>query len=179
MPIIPFEKASEIVAYMRESGENCGVNFDKIVLAHGVYDNLHGGHVLQLSRIKEEYPRCLLLVSITDDENVRKNKGEGRPFCSQDLRVKMLEQQLSVDYVLISPHASAVPVITEVKPDVYVKGEEYLSTLDSNWALKREKALVEKLGGKLVFIGSEVPHMSTSILNAAGDNDKNSQYNQA
>ena len=56
--------------------KNINKKFNNIVLAHGVFDLLHIGHLRYLRRAKA-LGDCLI-VSITNDVNV--NKGINRPF---------------------------------------------------------------------------------------------------
>lgn len=144
----------------------------KLLVAHGVYDRLHMGHMLQLMRIKEMYPDDFLLVTITDDKHVRENKGMGRPYCDEITRAKALSGLSVVDAVCVIPENDALGVIRAVKPDRYIKGTEYANKSHTDDALKAELELVVSFGGKVSFISSEIPTMSTSLMGAAGENDR-------
>src|SRR5438045_524220 len=93
----------------------------KVVLAHGVFDLLHMGHVRHLEEARGL--GSILVVSVTADRFV--NKGPGRPVFSQILRAEMLAALAYVDWVIVSEAPTAEQVIDTIKPDVYVKGVEY------------------------------------------------------
>jgi rfaE bifunctional protein nucleotidyltransferase chain/domain len=123
----------------------------KIVLCHGVFDLFHYGHLLYLS-----YARGLgdkLRVSVTADRYV--NKGPGRPVFNQGQRMEMLWALRFVDRVILSDAPTPEQVIREVRPNIYVKHVEYRGKLP-------EQALVEELGGRVVF--AETPKFSSTEL---------------
>lgn len=131
----------------------------KTVLAHGVFDLLHPGHIEHLRQAREMGDR--LVVSVTADEYV--NKGPGRPvYCLRD-RMTMVSAIGFVDEVRPSVHPSAVPVITELRPQVYAKGPDYAEAEDD--ALDAERMAVEALGGAIAFTNGWTMS-STEIINA-------------
>lgn len=71
----------------------------KIVLVGGVFDILHFGHISFLKKAKElgNY----LIVALESDKNVKKLKGEKRPFHTQLQRKEILESLNFVDQVII------------------------------------------------------------------------------
>ena len=52
-------------------------------------------------------------------------KGPGRPYFSDELRMKFLEAIEYIDYVMISEQYTVDDIVEAVEPDIYVKGEEY------------------------------------------------------
>lgn len=111
------------------------------VLAHGCFDVLHSGHILHLREARtlgEE-----LVVSITAGEYI--NKGTGRPYFTDTERKENLEALRCVDRVIISHCAGPEWALRHVMPNIYVKGMEYAGRL-------KEQALVEELGGRVVFL---------------------------
>lgn len=132
----------------------------KTVLAHGVFDVLHHGHLAYFRAAKEFGDR--LVVSITTDRYV--NKGPGRPYFTTALRAEMVKALGVVDEVVISDSPTAVQVIDQVKPDFYVKGPDYLDlTKDPTGEIYNEKKAVESHGGKLVFTEAQTWSSSTII----------------
>jgi len=123
------------------------------VLAHGVFDLLHLGHVrhLQAARAMGQ-----LIVSVTADEFV--GKGPGRPVFSAEQRVDMLLALQCVDQAVISRAPNAVHVIEEIRPDIFVKGADYRDSLDPD-----ERAAVERVGGRVEFTDEETFSSSTLI----------------
>ena len=64
----------------------------RVVLAHGVFDLVHLGHVRHLGDNK----KMIFGVTITPDEFV--NKGPGRPVFNANLRSEMLAALQCVDW---------------------------------------------------------------------------------
>lgn len=132
---------------------------DKItVLCHGVFDILHIGHIRYLQKAKQYGQR--LIVSITRDEYI--NKGPGRPYFSLIDRVNQIAALDCVDFVVISPSATSVEVINQIKPQFYCKGIEYYHQ-DIAGNLKFERDALETYGGVLKFIDT-AKESSTDIF---------------
>lgn len=132
-----------------------------VVLAHGVFDLLHMGHVRHLKTAKDEGD--ILVVSITADSFV--NKGPGRPIFSQDMRAEMLAALECVDYVVINHMPSAEPMIEAVKPDVYVKGLDYENANeDITGKIIDEQLTVERHDGRIMFT-KDITFSSSSLIN--------------
>jgi len=95
----------------------------KLVFTNGVFDILHVGHVRYL-----EQARALgdaLVVAINSDRAARELKGEGRPLMNQDERAEILAALRAVNYVTIFDDLSPRSLISELLPDVLVKGGDY------------------------------------------------------
>jgi len=95
----------------------------RLVFTNGVFDLLHVGHVRYL-----EQSRALgdaLLVAINSDRTVRELKGPNRPVFAQAERAEILAALRCVDYVTIFDNISPRSLITELLPDVLVKGGDY------------------------------------------------------
>lgn len=129
----------------------------KIVLAHGVFDVLHLGHLRYLQAAAKLGD--ILWVSITADEFVA--KGPGRPVFSGPQRAEMVEAIDCVDHVIINDAETAVPIIEMIKPAVYVKGADYV---EDDARLVLERAAVERHGGRVEII-NEVQFSSSSLIN--------------
>lgn len=133
----------------------------KTVLAHGVFDVLHLGHIKHLEKAKTYGDR--LIVSITPDAHV--NKGPGRPQFTAEQRAAVIRSLRFVDEVHINDSPTATSLIHRIRPDFYVKGTDYKdATQDVTGQIINEKAAVEAYGGKLVFTDEET-FSSSSIIN--------------
>jgi rfaE bifunctional protein nucleotidyltransferase chain/domain len=133
----------------------------KLALCHGVFDLLHPGHIRHLAKAKELSD--ILVVSITADLFV--NKGPGRPAFNEQLRAESLSNLVSVDYVVITPHSTAVEVLERIKPDYYVKGNDYIDEKnDKTGNITKEKKMIESFGGKLVNT-DEITFSSSNLIN--------------
>src|SRR5207244_8243265 len=75
---------------------------------------------------------------------------------SEEYRSLQLAALQIVDYVAVIDEPSAVTPIETLHPDVYVKGPEYANlVLDKTANIFREKALVERHGGRIHFTTGE------------------------
>ena len=132
-----------------------------IAMCHGVFDLLHPGHLRHLAHAKELAD--ILVVSITADQFV--NKGPGRPAFTEGLRAESLASLEVVDFVMITPDPTALPAITAIRPNVYVKGGDYTDEeADVTGNIRRERELVESLGGKLMHT-DEIVFSSSELIN--------------
>jgi len=133
----------------------------KIVLCQGCFDLLHIGHLKHLASAKTYGD--VLVVAVTADRHV--NKGPGRPYFKQDLRMEMLAALDIVDYVILSDSEDAIKIINLIRPNFFVKGSEYLDlNKDITGKISLEKDAVEAYSGQLVFT-DEVVFSSTKLLN--------------
>ncbi len=149
------------ISEIKEITETARANGKKIVLAHGVFDLLHMGHIRHLKSAKSEGD--ILVLSITADEFV--NKGPGRPVFSHDMRAEMLAALECVDYVSVNHALSAEPMIEAVKPNVYVKGSDYEnSDEDVTGKIADEQRTVERLNGRMMFT-KDITFSSSSLIN--------------
>ncbi|MBF0187524.1 MAG: adenylyltransferase/cytidyltransferase family protein [Magnetococcales bacterium] len=150
----PLQRMAERARELQSQGE-------RVVLCHGTFDLLHPGHVRHLRRARQEGDR--LFVTITADAYV--NKGPNRPVFSHDLRAESLAALGFVDTVAINHEVTAVNVIETVKPDIYVKGNDYRSATDDvTGNIRIEQDAVERHGGR-IFYTDEIVFSSTRLLN--------------
>lgn len=152
--IVTIEKLAQRAAEIKAAGKT-------VALCHGAFDLLHIGHIRHLQHAARQAD-CLL-VSVTADEFV--NKGPGRPVFSQYLRAENIAALACVDQVAINHAVTAVEVLEQVKPDLYVKGSDYKSVSDDlTGNIKYEQDAVERHGGK-IFFTDELTSSSTQLLN--------------
>ena len=131
-------------------------NGKKIVFTNGCFDILHAGHVRYLTAAKSFGD--VLIVGLNSDESVHKLKGEGRPVNSESDRKEVLLGLKAVDEVIIFSEQTAERLISEIKPDVYVKGGDYtLETLP-------EAKIVQSYGGKVEFVQLVEGRSTTNII---------------
>lgn len=132
----------------------------KIVHCHGVFDVLHGGHLVYFESAKKFGD--VLVVTLTADKHV--NKGPNRPYFTSTVRARMIAALEVVDYVCISEFSSATHVIKALKPNYYVKGPDYRDkAADVTGAIYEEEDAVKAGGGRLVFTEDETYSSSTLI----------------
>ena len=134
-----------------------------VVQCHGVFDLLHPGHITHLQQAKSQGD--VLVVTVTADAYV--NKGPGRPYFNEALRMSSLAALDCVDYVLLSQAKTAVEAIALVRPQLYVKGQEYADAQqDVTGKIDAEIEQVEALGGRAFFTEGEVFSSSWLLNNA-------------
>lgn len=126
-----------------------------VVTTNGCFDVLHLGHLRYLQAARKLGD--LLVVAVNSDDSVRQLKGENRPLVPEDERAEMLAGLACVDYVVVFPELTPIELLSELKPNIHVKGGDYkLEQLV-------EKEIVEENGGKVV-VGINVPGKSTTNL---------------
>jgi D-beta-D-heptose 7-phosphate kinase/D-beta-D-heptose 1-phosphate adenosyltransferase len=116
----------------------------RLVFTNGVFDILHVGHVRYLAQARTLGDA--LLVAINSDRTVRELKGADRPVFDQAERAEILAALRCVDYVTVFDNISPRSLITELLPDVLVKGGDY--QLDQIHG--REE--VEAAGGQVISL---------------------------
>lgn len=94
-----------------------------LVFTNGCFDLIHPGHVDLLDRARSLGDR--LVVGINSDRSVRAIKGVGRPLQDQDARKAVLLGLRSVDEVVIFDELTPERLISELRPDVLVKGGDW------------------------------------------------------
>ena len=99
----------------------------KIVMANGCFDGIHVGHMIHLKQAAAMGTR--LVVAMTSDETVRKEKGWFRPVFNQKERAEHLLSLKFVDQVIVVSGIS--DALRKIEFDVFVKGPDYrVDTID-------------------------------------------------
>ncbi len=126
-----------------------------VVTTNGCFDVLHLGHLRYLQAARKLGD--LLVVAVNSDDSVSQLKGKNRPLVPENERAEMLAGLECVDYVVIFPELTPIELLSELKPNIHVKGGDYkLEQLV-------ERSIVEENGGKVV-VGINVPGKSTTNL---------------
>lgn len=142
------DELKEIVSELKKQDK-------KIVFTNGCFDLLHIGHVKYLQEAKTYGD--VLIVAINSDNSVKAIKGDVRPLTPQEERAYILSALSCVDYVLIFEETEPVKVISELMPDVLIKGGDY----QLNEIKGRE--IVTSAGGKVLTV-PEIKGKSTTKL---------------
>ena len=95
----------------------------KIVFTNGCFDLLHKGH-LDLLNKSSKYGD-ILIIGLNSDSSVKKLKGASRPVENEMIRYQKLMALNYVDHVIIFKQLTPKKLISELKPDVLVKGGDY------------------------------------------------------
>jgi len=128
----------------------------RVVFTNGVFDILHPGHVRYLQQARALGD--VLVVGINTDRSVRSNKGPERPITPEAERAELLAALECVDVVTIFDEETPLNLISELLPDVLVKG--------ADWAHDAivGRDIVEARGGRVVRVAVEQGHSTTSIV---------------
>ena len=135
----------------------------RIVLANGCFDVLHVGHIRYLAGARNEGD--LLIVGVNSDEQVREQKGEGRPILAATQRAEIVAALESVNYVTVFDEPTVAELLLALKPDVHAKGTDY--TVDT----VPEREVVKSYGGRVAIVGDPKDHSTSEILSRMGENE--------
>ena len=124
-----------------------------VALCHGCFDILHAGHLRHFEAAKDLADA--LVITVTPDRFV--NKGPDRPVFSEDQRAELIAGLQVIDLVSINHWNSAVETIKLVRPDIFVKGQEYETRArEVNPYFLLEAKAIEEIGGKVAFTHESV-----------------------
>ncbi len=153
-PILSRAEIRARVASEREAGA-------KIILANGCFDIIHAGHIRYLLGAKQL--EGFLVVGLNSDVQVRRLKGNGRPFVSECERAEIVSAIRFVDAVTIFDEPTVNELIDAIRPDIHAKGTDY--TVDT--VPERERVLA--YGGRVAIVGDPKDHSSTDLIQAVRD----------
>lgn len=141
---------------VKYSLQNERIQGKTIVFTNGCFDLLHAGHLASFRQAKQYGD--ILVVAVNSDASVRKIKGQGRPIIDEKNRIQMVSALECVDYVVLMEDENPTRIISELKPDIIVKGKDW----DGKFMPERET--IEAYGGKLRFIELEQGLSTTRII---------------
>src|SRR6195952_2758328 len=135
----------------------------RIGFTNGCFDILHPGHVKVLTAARGACDR--LIVGLNSDASVKRLKGETRPVQDERARAEVLAALEAVDLVVLFEQDTPIDLITQIRPNVLVKGADYT----------REQVvgheIVEANGGEVLLV-DVLPGFSTTSLVARARKDK-------
>jgi rfaE bifunctional protein nucleotidyltransferase chain/domain len=97
---------------------------NKIVFTNGCFDIFHLGHLDYLSKASDLGD--IFIVGINADSSVKTIKGQHRPIIDEDSRMMLIAALEFVDAVILFHNETPLELIRLVRPDVLVKGSDYL-----------------------------------------------------
>ena len=129
----------------------------KIVLAGGVFDIIHPGHIHTLSAAKAL--GNVLVVAIATDKTAKKMKKRS-PLHNQELRRELVSCLSMVDKAVVGHEDDIFQTVKEVKPNIIVLGYDQIH---------QEKFISDgckriNLNVEIVRLESPVPHLSSSEI---------------
>jgi D-beta-D-heptose 7-phosphate kinase/D-beta-D-heptose 1-phosphate adenosyltransferase len=99
-------------------------NGERVVFTNGCFDLLHVGHITLLEQAHRFGDR--LIVAINSDASVSGLKGPNRPIVGERERARVLAALAAVDAVVIFREPTPMELILSTRPDVIVKGGDYV-----------------------------------------------------
>ena len=141
--LMPLPLLLRIREQLAEQGASVG-------LCHGCFDILHSGHVHHLQQAAAMVD--VLVVSVTAAEFV--NKGEGRPVFGDRSRLSVVSALSAVGFAVLTRQATAVGVIRQMRPDLYIKGSDYEDNGDPR--LAAELSALAEVGGSYAVTDGKV-----------------------
>ena len=129
---------------------------EKIVFTNGCFDLIHTGHTRYLAKAKSL--GNILVVGVNSDASVRMIKGNKRPINAETDRMEVLAALESVNFVVLFHEPDPHRVISELQPDVLVKG--------GDWPIDKiiGRDIVEARNGKVISTGYIEGASTTEII---------------
>jgi rfaE bifunctional protein nucleotidyltransferase chain/domain len=147
---------SKIVA-RREAAQRIALLQGDVVFTNGVFDVLHRGHVTYLAQARALGAH--LVVALNTDASARRlGKGPNRPLNNEVDRAMVIAALESVSLVTWFDEDTPVQLLSELKPQVYVKGGDY------DMRKLAETALVEGYGGRSLAIPFVDGYSTTALV---------------
>lgn len=143
---------------LKEEVRKARLRGEKIVMTNGCFDILHAGHVSYLANARKLGDR--LVVAVNSDESVKQLKGESRPINPLRQRMIVLGALESVDWVVPFVEQTPQRLISNILPDVLVKGGDYKPE-----DIAGGKEVIEA-GGTVEVLNFEDGCSTTNIINA-------------
>ena len=131
-------------------------NGARVVLANGCFDLLHVGHIRYLEGARAL--GGLLVVGINCDDEVRRLKGENRPFMPERERAEIVASLRAVDMVTIFDEPTVEELIRAIRPDIHAKGTDYTEETVP------ERDVVRSYGGSVAIVGDPKDHSTSDTL---------------
>ena len=151
--INPRASSREAVAeFARDTQRRGGI----VVFTNGVFDLLHPGHLRYLTEARSLGDA--LIVGVNSDRSVRANKGPERPINRAEERMEILLALACVDAAAVFDEDTPLSIITQVQPDVLVKGADW----GPNNIVGRD--VVEARGGRVVRVNLAEGFSTTNLI---------------
>ncbi|HEV8325013.1 MAG TPA: adenylyltransferase/cytidyltransferase family protein [Myxococcota bacterium] len=142
---------------VRALGERLRASGAALVLAGGVFDLLHPGHVRYLAAARALGDS--LLVALNGDGSAAALKGPGRPLQGAVARAEIVAALAAVDAVTIFEEGDLAAVIRRCRPAVVAKGADYdLARLPA-----AERDAVAAVGARWAFVGPPKQESSSAL----------------
>ena len=128
-----------------------------MVFTNGVFDVLHRGHATYLAQARDL--GASLVVAINSDTSARRlGKGPDRPLNAEADRAVLIAALESVSLVTWFDEDTPLELISELRPDILVKGGDY------DMATLAETQVVQAYGGRALAIPFVDGYSTTALV---------------
>jgi rfaE bifunctional protein nucleotidyltransferase chain/domain len=146
------QPVAEIAARLeREPGLRQG-----LVVANGVFELLHVGHIRYLEGARAV--GRMLLVAVNSDDSARSLKGPGRPYVPLAERMEIVAALGCVDWVTWFEEPNVEALLRRLRPEAHAKGTDY--TVET----VPERDVARSLGVRTVIVGDPKGHASSDLI---------------
>jgi len=139
----------------REERDRLHAEAKKLVFTNGCFDILHRGHTQYLAFARAQGDA--LVVGLNSDASVSRAKGPTRPVNAEQDRAFVLGSLRAVDFVVIFDEDEPRDLISQILPDVLVKGKDWAHYVSG-------RDIVEAHGGKVVLADMVEGKSTTATL---------------
>jgi rfaE bifunctional protein nucleotidyltransferase chain/domain len=128
-----------------------------LVFTNGVFDVMHRGHAIYLAQARAL--GASLVVALNTDASARRlGKGPDRPLNNEQDRAILVAALGAVDLVTWFDEDTPEQLISEIRPDILVKGGDY------DMRKLPETALVESWGGRALALPFVEGYSTTALV---------------
>ncbi len=146
------DELAKIIRRLKSEGK-------KVVHCHGCFDFMHPGHIKHFQTAKDMGD--ILIVTVTPDVYV--DKGPNRPAFNEKLRAESIASLECVDFVAINKWPTAQETLRLLRPDIYVKGQEFEKKEDRTEKLQEEQKILKEIGSQMCY-SKEIVFSSTKLI---------------
>lgn len=146
---LSLEEAAQRSRQARDAGQ-C------VVLANGLFDLLHVGHLRYLEAARALGD--LLLVAVNSDVSASRLKGEGRPLVPATERVELLGGLTCVDGLVVFDEDTVEVVLRALRPHIHAKGTDYTT------ATVPERKVAAEIGAEVAIVGDPKNHATRDLI---------------
>jgi rfaE bifunctional protein nucleotidyltransferase chain/domain len=127
-----------------------------LVLANGIFDLLHVGHVRYLEGARRAGRS--LLVALNSDASAHRLKGAGRPYVPLAERMELVAALACVDWVTWFEEDRVDSLLRRLRPAAHAKGTDYTEEGVP------ERAVARELGIRTVIVGDPKEHATSDLI---------------
>lgn len=128
-----------------------------LVFTNGVFDVMHRGHAVYLAQARAL--GASLVVALNTDASARRlGKGPDRPLNNEQDRAILVAALEAVDLVTWFDEDTPVKLISELRPDILVKGGDY------DMRKLPETSLLESWGGRALALPFVEGYSTTALV---------------